>query len=91
MFGEFTEEARKALNLAKKEMKELHHPYIGSEHLLLGILSINNSLTKKLSNYNLTYKNFKKELINTVGISNESSNWYLYTPLLKNILEKVVK
>ena len=90
MFGEFTEEARKALNLAKKEMKELHHPYIGSEHLLLGILSINNSLTKKLSNYNLTYKNFKKELINTVGISNESSNWYLYTPLLKNILEKVV-
>ena len=40
MFGNFSEEARKALSLAKKEMIELKHPFVGSEHLLLGILSI---------------------------------------------------
>ena len=30
MFGNFTEEARKALVLAKKEMQEMHHQYVGS-------------------------------------------------------------
>ena len=90
MFGNFTEESRKALNLAKKEMKELHHPFVGSEHLLLGILSLKNSLTNKLRTYNLTYKRFRDELIRVVGISNETSNWFLYTPLLKRILERVI-
>ena len=90
MFGKFTEEARKALTLAKKEMNDMHHPFVGSEHLLLGILSIKNSLTNKLNRYGLNYKIFKQELIKTVGIGKEKSDWYLYTPLLKNILERVV-
>ena len=90
MFGKFTEEARKALTLAKKEMDDMHHPFVGSEHLLLGILSIKNSLTNKLNRYGLNYKIFKQELIKTVGIGKEKSDWYLYTPLLKNILERVV-
>ena len=90
MFGKFTEEARKALTLAKKEMDDMHHPFVGSEHLLLGILSIKNNLTSKLNKYGLNYKIFKQELIRTVGVGKEKSSWYLYTPLLKNILERVV-
>lgn len=38
MFNKFSEETKKILSLAKKEMVELKHPYLGSEHLLLGIL-----------------------------------------------------
>ena len=38
MFSKFTEEARKVLVSAKKEMNDLKHPYVGSEHLLLAIL-----------------------------------------------------
>ncbi|MBR2712405.1 MAG: ATP-dependent Clp protease ATP-binding subunit [Bacilli bacterium] len=90
MFGNFTEEARKALVLAKKEMQEMHHQYVGSEHLLLGILSIKNNLTTKLKKYGITYKIVKEELIKTVGISTKDNDFFLYTPLLKNILERVV-
>jgi ATP-dependent Clp protease ATP-binding subunit ClpA len=90
MFGKFSEEARKALTLAKEEMSKLNHPFVGSEHLLLGILSMKNDLTRKLKKYNLTYKSFRDELIKTVGIGKEGNTWYLYTPLLKKILERVV-
>lgn len=90
MFGKFNEETRKALTLAKKEMTLLRHPFVGSEHLLLGILSIKSSLTTKLKKYGLTYKLFKQELIKVVGIGKEKQDWFLYTPLLKKILERVV-
>ena len=38
MFSKFSEEAQKILLNAKKEMTNLKHPYVGSEHLLLAIL-----------------------------------------------------
>ena len=69
MFGKFSEEAQKVIFLAKEEMSNLKHPYVGSEHLLLAILKQNNNLTKKLKKYNLTYKIFK-EIINK-----NSRNW----------------
>ena len=43
MYNNFTEEARKILISAKEEMKELKHPYVGSEHLLLAILKGKNN------------------------------------------------
>ena len=59
MFSKFSEEAQKALVLAKKEMKLLKHPYVGSEHLLLSILSMDYlPLTKRLNQYGITYKKF---------------------------------
>ena len=42
MFGKFSEEAQRVLVDAQKEMSELKHPYIGSEHLLLAISLVNN-------------------------------------------------
>ena len=41
MFGNFEEDTRKILVNAKAEMKNLRHPYVGSEHLLLAILKDN--------------------------------------------------
>ena len=38
MFARFDEEAQKVLLMAKKEMADLRHPYVGTEHLLLAIL-----------------------------------------------------
>ena len=51
MFGHFTEEARKVLINAKIEMKDLKHPYVGSEHLLLAILKGKNNVSKKMEQY----------------------------------------
>ncbi len=88
MFSKFTEEARKVLVSAKKEMTDLKHPYVGSEHLLLAILKNKDSaIAKKLKEYNLDYNSFKKEIINIIGIGTEVTEWYLYTPLLKKVIE----
>ena len=87
MFGNFDEEARKVLVNAKKEMSELKHPYVGSEHLLLAILKSKNSVSKRLSEYKLTYDSFRRELIDIVGIGNIESSNFLYTPLLKRVIE----
>ena len=90
MFGNFTEEARKILVDAKKEMYDLKHPYVGSEHLLLAILKNDNNISKKLKDYNLDYQTLKNEIIKIIGVGTNSNNWFLYTPLLKRILENAI-
>ncbi|MBE6138966.1 MAG: ATP-dependent Clp protease ATP-binding subunit [Firmicutes bacterium] len=90
MYNSFTEEARKILIAAKEEMKKLKHPYVGSEHLLLSILKDKNEISEKLKEYNLDYKKFKDELIDIVGIGSKESECFLYTPLLKRIMENAL-
>ena len=90
MFGQFTEEARKILINAKIEMTNLKHPYVGSEHFLLAILKGKNNVSKKLKQYNLDYEKFKNKLIETVGIGSKQSEWFLYTPLLKRVMENAM-
>ena len=90
MFGNFTEEARKILVESKKEMYELKHPYVGSEHLLLAILKQDNEIASKLKEYNLTYNIFKEEIIKIVGIGGSASKWFLYTPLLKRVIKNAI-
>ena len=90
MFNEFCEEARKVMVSAKEEMYELKHPYVGSEHLLLAILKNENDVSKKLKEYKLTYESLKKEIINVIGIGTNPSKWFLYTPLLKRVIENSI-
>lgn len=90
MFGNFTEETRKILMNAKKEMNDLKHPYIGSEHLMLSILNSDNEVSKKLKEYNLDYKIFKEEIIKIIGYGSKESNSFLYTPLLKRVIENAI-
>jgi len=90
MIGNFNEEAQTVLINAKKEMLELGHPYIGTEHLLLSILNSDSSICNRLGNYNLNYNNFKEELCKVVGTTNKKSEYFLYTPLLRKVLENAV-
>ena len=90
MFGNFEEEARKILVNAKKEMYDLRHPYVSSEHLLLAILNDKNEVTEKLKKYDLDYQIFKNEIIKVLGRGSKASEWFLYTPLLKRILENAI-
>ena len=90
MFGNFTEEARGIIVRAKKEMYNLKHPYVGSEHLLLAILKDNNDISKKLKKFGITYDRLKEEIINIIGIGSKETEWFLYTPLLKRIMENAI-
>jgi len=90
MFGNFTEESRKILVRARKEMNLLKHPYVGSEHLLLAILFYDNEVSRKLKTYHLDYKKFRMEIIDIVGEGTTESSWFLYTPLLNRVLKNAM-
>jgi len=91
MKDNFDLEVSKILKEAEKEMYDLNHPYVGSEHMLLGILKISTTLKKILEDYDLTYEIFKKELINVVGCARKKSSLALYTPLLKRIIADAIE
>ena len=40
MFVRFTDEARKGMALARKEAQRLNHDYIGTEHILAGLIQL---------------------------------------------------
>lgn len=90
MFGNFSEEAQNILVKAKLEMLELKHPYIGTEHLVLSMLSHSKKIKEKLSSYHLDYEIFKKEIIKVLGIGEENNSLFLYTPLLKKIINSAI-
>ena len=90
MFGNFEEEARKILVSAKKEMRDLNHPYVSSEHLLLAILKGDNDISDKLKSFDLDYNKFRNEVIKIIGKGSKPSQWFLYTPLLKRIIENAI-
>lgn len=91
MFNNFNFEITKIFKAAEKEMQSLRHPYVGSEHLLLAILKNDDNVTKLLNKYGVTYEVFKKELTDIVGLGRKSSDYILYTPLLKRVIENALE
>lgn len=91
MFSKFSEEAQKTLLLAKEEMMKLKHPYVGSEHLFLAILSNPKlTITNRLNHYKIDYESFRNEIKKVIGVGSRSNTWFLYTPLLKRIIENAI-
>ena len=91
MFSRFSEEAQKVLLMTKKEMLELKHPYVGSEHLLLAILHNRDlEITKFLEECQLSYDRCRKEIVSVIGVGKSKNDWFLYTPLLKRVIENAI-
>ena len=76
------------LKKCEEERIKLNHPYVGSEHLLLSLLSYKNSLSNYLKEYNVTYSLFKQNLISIVGKCKKDNPKNLYTPLLRQVLAR---
>lgn len=87
MFSSFNEMSKKIITSAKEEMVLLKHPYIGSEHLLLALLKNKSKVKDKLNELEITYDIIKNEIVNVVGLGSSESNLFIYTPLLKRIIE----
>ena len=86
----FSEEVQHILKQAKLEMQKLKHAFIGSEHLILSILNNKNSIRDKLNSYGINYEIYKNKLIKTIGIGKSINNYFIYTPLLKRIIEEAI-
>ena len=90
MFGRFSEEAQKVLILTQKEMYRLKHKDIGSEHLILSILKNGEYIIDRLKKYKVTYKKYKDKLINIVGIGEKENDLFIYSTLVKRVLENLI-
>ena len=86
----FSEETRHILKDAKREMQKLRHAFIGSEHLILSILNNKNDICDRLNSYGINYDIFRNKLIKIIGMGKSINDYFIYTPLLKRVLEEAI-
>ena len=90
MFINFSYELQKVLHNSKKEMMDLKHSYIGTEHFFLSLLSFSNDISNVLNKFGVDYDTFKNKIINVLGYGSDSNNLFILTPLFKKILENSI-
>lgn len=72
MFDKFTNRAKQVIKLAKKEAQRLNHNYLGTEHVLLGLLKLGQGIAVNvLRNLNLDYDGVRMEVERIVGFGPE--------------------
>lgn len=72
MFDKFTNRAKQVIKLAKKEAQRLNHNYLGTEHVLLGLLKLGQGIAVNvLRNMNLDYEAVRAEVERIVGFGPE--------------------
>ncbi|MCD4782924.1 MAG: ATP-dependent Clp protease ATP-binding subunit [Candidatus Eremiobacteraeota bacterium] len=89
MWEPFTERARKAIVLAQEEASRLGNNYIGTEHLLLGIISEGESVAAKvLENLGVSLQKVRSEVEAIVGKGSKPTNQEIvFTPRAKRVIE----
>ncbi len=93
MFERFTERARKVVVLAQEEARRFGHGYIGTEHLLLGLLREDEGVAAlALERSNVTLRGAREQLESIVGYGDESpSSQAPFTPSSKKVLELALR
>ena len=92
MFERFTDGAQRALGIAQEKAKEFGHDYVGTEHLLLGLLEEDDSVASKaLHSLGLEDKATEKAVLDAVGRGNSHGNELYITPRTKRVLQLAVE
>ena len=91
MFSRFTERAQRVLVAAQKEAAQMGRNYVGTEHLLLGILTDPGSAAGALEG--VTLDAARQEVIQMLGKGDDNSpiRTMVYTPRTKKVLEQSAK
>lgn len=72
MFDKFTNRAKQVIKLAKKEAQRLNHNYLGTEHVLLGLLKLGQGVAVNvLRNLNIDFETVRSEVEKLVGYGPE--------------------
>jgi ATP-dependent Clp protease ATP-binding subunit ClpC len=89
MFERFTQRARHVVVLAQEEARLLNHNYIGTEHILLGLLGEPESVAGKvLANFGLARDGVREEVQSRVGRGKKALSGHIpFTPRAKKTLE----
>lgn len=92
MFERFTDGAQRALGIAQEKAKKFGHDYVGTEHLLLGLLEEDDSVASKaLHSLGLEDKATEKVVLDAVGRGNSHGNELYITPRTKLVLQLAVE
>jgi len=93
MAGRFTSNARSALNNAQIEAQQLGHNYVGTEHLLIGIITVTESPASSiLAEKGVTADKVKQQIKQLVGEGDfNSDSTFAMTPRTKNVIELSMK
>ncbi len=93
MFERFTERARQVIVLAQEEARSLRHNYIGTEHLLLGLLREADGVAARvLGSLDVTMEEVRSEVSRIVGEGDSESQGQIpFTPRAKKVLELALR
>ena len=68
MNGMFTDRVKRVMQLAQEEAGRLHHDYVGTEHILLGLLRESEGIAAQvLMNLGLKLEDVRQEVLNLLG------------------------
>ncbi len=89
MFERFTQRARQVVVFAQDEARELRHNYIGTEHLLLGLLrEADGPAARVLDAFDVTVEEVRAQVARIVGHGDEVTTGQIpFTPRAKRVLE----
>jgi ATP-dependent Clp protease ATP-binding subunit ClpC len=93
LFERFTERARQVVVLAQEEARTLKHNYIGTEHILLGLLREEEGLAARvLESLDITTERVRSQVVRIVGSGEEVTSGQIpFTPRAKKVLELALR
>lgn len=89
MFERFTDRARRVIVLAQEEARELNHNYMGTEHILLGLIKEGEGVAAKaLESMGINLDDVRREVIDIIGHGSQPVTGHIpFTPRAKKVLE----
>src|SRR5579872_4519981 len=89
MFERFTDRARRVVVLAQEEARMLNHNYIGTEHILLGLIHEGEGVAAKaLESLGISLEAVRQQVEEIIGQGQQAPSGHIpFTPRAKKVLE----
>ena len=92
MMQRFTDDAQRVLSFAQEAALELGHDYVGTEHVLIGLIKVKNGVAAKaLNELGLSAETIIEDVEEHIGRGNKKASSVYMTPRVKQVLELAVE
>ena len=92
MMQRFTDDAQRVLSFAQEAALELGHDYVGTEHVLIGLIKVKNGVAAKaLNELGLSAETIIEDVEEHIGRGNKKARSVSMTPRVKHVLELAVE
>ena len=92
MMQRFTDDAQRVLSFAQEAALELGHDYVGTEHVLIGLIKVKNGVAAKaLNELGLSAETIIEAVEEHIGRGNKKASSVYMTPRVKHVLELAVE